>query len=97
MPLLEVQHIKKVTAAVQLEEPVAVTTDKYAAFIRASADDVINKALEYVFAKDKDFQNFLASDASRNPVPASLRVREPRAAGKGLRASKPPVSVAWKA
>ena len=44
MPLLEVQHIKKVTAAVQLEESVAVTTDKYAAFIHASADDVINKA-----------------------------------------------------
>ncbi len=97
MPLLEVQHIKKVTAAVQLEESVAVATNKYAAFIRASADDVINKALEYVFAKDKDFQNFLASDASRNPVPASLRVREPRAAGKGPRASKPPVSVARKA
>ena len=97
MPLLVVQHIKKVTAAVQLEEFVAVTTDKYAAFIRASADDVINKALEYVFAKDKDFQTFLASDASRYPVPTSLQVREPRAAGKGLRASKHTVPVARKA
>ncbi len=97
MPLLEVQHIKKVTGAVQFEESVAVATDKYAAFIRAGADDVIKKALEYVFAKNKDFQNSLASDVSRNSVPASLRVREPRAAGKGPRASKPPVSVAMKA
>jgi hypothetical protein len=97
MPLLVVQHIKKVTAAVQFEEFVAVTTDKYAAFIHASADDVINKALEYVFAKDKDFQKFLASDASRNPVPASLQVRESRAAGKDLRTSKHPVAVAMKA
>jgi hypothetical protein len=97
MPLLEVQHIKKVTAAVQLEESVAVATDKYAAFIRASADDVINKALEYVFAKDKDFQKFLASDASRNPVPHSLQVRESRAPGKDPRTSKHPVAVAMKA
>jgi hypothetical protein len=83
--LLEVQQIKKVTATVQIEESVATTVDKYAAFIDASADDVINKALEYVFSKDKDFKKFLASDASRNPVPASLQVRESRAAGKGVR------------
>jgi hypothetical protein len=97
MPLLEVQQIKKVTATVQIEESVAATTDKYAAFIHASANDVINKALEYVFAKDKDFQKFLASDASRNPVPASLQVKECRAAEKALRASKHPIPVARKA
>jgi hypothetical protein len=44
MPLLEVQHIKKVSAAFRLKESVAVATDKYAAFIHATADDVTNKA-----------------------------------------------------
>jgi hypothetical protein len=58
MPLLEVQHIKKVTAAVQLEESVAVATDKYAAFIRASADDVINKAWSMSLRRIKTFRIF---------------------------------------
>src|ERR1700722_20107945 len=44
MPLLEVQHIKKVNAAVRLKESVAVATDKDGAFIHAIADEVINKA-----------------------------------------------------
>ncbi|HEY5211590.1 MAG TPA: hypothetical protein VIJ38_01050 [Acidobacteriaceae bacterium] len=43
MPPLEVQHIKRATATVQIEESVALTTDKYAAFIHAIADDVINQ------------------------------------------------------
>jgi hypothetical protein len=30
--------------------------DQYAVFIRVSADDVVNHALEYVFSKDGDFR-----------------------------------------
>jgi hypothetical protein len=74
MPLLEVQQIKKLTATVTLEQSTAVYVDKYAAFIQATADDVVNKALEYVFSKDKEFQSFLASDAA-NSAPHSLRVK----------------------
>jgi hypothetical protein len=56
MALLEVIHIKKVTATFQIDEPLAHTLDQYAHHIHASADEVIGKALEFVFARDKDFQ-----------------------------------------
>jgi hypothetical protein len=39
-----VEQIKKVTVIVQIEKSVATTIDKYAAFIPASADHVINEA-----------------------------------------------------
>ena len=93
MPLLEVQQVKKLTATVHIEEPVAATLDKYAAFIHATADGVINKALEYVFARDKDFQKFLLSDAAAS-VPVSLRVKDSSVAAKAPKASKTPAPLA---
>src|ERR1035437_8522494 len=50
MPLLEIIPSKKVTATVSLEEPTANLVNQYAAFTRVAAADVVNKALEYVFA-----------------------------------------------
>ena len=44
MAPIGVEQIKKVTVTVQMEKSVATTRDKYAAFLHASADDVINKA-----------------------------------------------------
>ena len=44
MALIGVEQIKKATVTVQIEKSVATTIDKYAAFLHASADDVINKA-----------------------------------------------------
>jgi hypothetical protein len=74
MPLLEIVKTRHVTASIRLEEPTAALIDQYAAFLRASADEVVDKALTYVFAKDRDFQEFLRTpEATR--VPASLRVR----------------------
>ena len=58
MPLLEITPVKKLTATVSLEESTAKLVDQYAAFLKAPADDVVNKALEYVFTKDKEFQQF---------------------------------------
>ena len=97
MPLLEVQQIKKLTATITLEQSTASTVDKYAAFIKATADDVVNKALEYVFSKDKEFQQFLASEAA-NAVPHSLRVKgSSNGAVKGRRAAKTPASAVTRA
>ncbi len=76
MALLEVQPTKKVTATVALEESTASRVDQYAAFIQAPADEVVNKALEYVFGKDKEFQSFLASDVA-NAAPKQLRIKRP--------------------
>ena len=50
-------------------------------FIHASADEVVDKALNYVFLKDREFQEFLkTSEASH--VTSALRVR--KAPGKNM-------------
>ncbi len=74
MPLLEVNPIRHVSASIRLEEATAIEIDQYAAFIHASADDVVDKALNYVFSKDRDFQEFLKTPQAQNITPA-LRVR----------------------
>jgi len=75
MPLLEVSQNKKVSASIHLTETAATQLDQYAAFIHTSADSVIEEALGYVFAKDKEFQEFLKSpDAAK--VSPTLRVRK---------------------
>lgn len=74
MPLLEIVQVRRVTASIRLEESTAAQLDQYAAFLRATADEVVDKALSYVFAKDRDFQEFLRSPAAKD-VPASLRIR----------------------
>jgi hypothetical protein len=74
MPLLEIIQIRRVTARIRLEESTAAMIDQYAAFLHASPDEVVDKALCYVFAKDRDFQEFLRTPAAGG-VPASLRIR----------------------
>jgi hypothetical protein len=84
MALLAIKVSKKVSINCQLEESTAIQVDKYAAFAKAPADDVVNSALEYVFSKDKDFLEYL----EKNPelaAPETLRVKNPEesaAAGK---------------
>lgn len=74
MPLLEIVQIRRVTASIRLEESTAAMIDQYASFLHASADEVVDKALSYVFAKDRDFQEFLRTPEAAQ-VPASLRIR----------------------
>ena len=75
MPLLEVIQSRQVNASVRLDENTAALVDQYATFIHASADDVVSKALHYVFAKDRDFQDYLKSSLARHVTP-TLRVRK---------------------
>lgn len=74
MPLLEVSQSCHVSASIRLDEDTAKQVDQYAAFIHASADDVVDKALAYVFSKDRDFQEFLKSSEAQKITP-TLRVR----------------------
>ena len=74
MALIEVTQIRYVNATVRLDETTATQVDQYAAFIHASADDVVDKALAYVFSKDRDFQDFLRAPEAAHITP-SLRVR----------------------
>jgi hypothetical protein len=75
MPLLEVIQSRQISASVRLDEGTATQVDQYAAFIKASADDVVDKALNYVFAKDRDFQDFLRSPEAKQ-ISSTLRVRK---------------------
>ena len=68
MPLLEVIQTRQVSASIRLDEATATQVDQYAAFIHATADDVVDKALNYVFSKDRDFQEFL-----KTPQAAQVR------------------------
>jgi hypothetical protein len=78
MPLLEVIQTRHLSASIRLTDTTAAQVDQYAAFIHASADEVVEQALSYVFSKDRDFQEFLKSAEARKITP-TLRVR--RAAG----------------
>jgi hypothetical protein len=74
MPLLEIVQTNHVTAMIRLDETTAGQINQYAAFLHAPADDVVDKALAYVFAKDREFQDFLRTpEAAR--APRSLRIR----------------------
>jgi hypothetical protein len=85
MPLLEVIQTKQISASIRLSDTTATLVDQYAAFIRAGADDVVEQALTYVFAKDRDFQEFLKTPQAKQ-VASTLRVRKVPA----VEAAEPP-------
>ena len=74
MPLIEVNQSHLVSATIRLESATATLIDQYATFLHASADDVVDKALNYVFSKDREFQEYLKTSKSSHVVP-TLRVR----------------------
>lgn len=76
MPLLEVVQTRQISASIRLTDSTANQVDQYAAFIRASADDVIEEALKHCFGKDRDFQEFLKSPEAQKITP-TLRIRKP--------------------
>ena len=92
MPLLEVSQSRQISASIHMEESTALQIDQYANFIHASADDVIEQALKYIFSKDRDFQEFLKSPHARKITP-TLRIRKP-SANDSEPASRKPVSPA---
>jgi hypothetical protein len=75
MPLLEITQTRQISASIRLEEATATQVDQYAAFLHASADDVVDKALNYVFSKDRDFQDFLKTPQAKQ-VASTLRIRK---------------------
>jgi hypothetical protein len=101
MPLIEVTQSQYVSATIRLESATANLVDQYAAFVHGSADEVVDKALNYVFVKDREFQEHLKSSQAVKVAP-SLRVRrtgtEPVANGKtsvaGVETRREPTSKA---
>ena len=96
MPLLEIIQTRQISATIRVDETTAEQIDQYAAFLHASADEVVDKALAYVFAKDRDFQEFLRTpEAAR--VAQSLRIRRTQQNGAPSEAVQQPVKPSRKA
>ena len=93
MPLLEITASRKVTVTVSLEEPTASLVNQYAAFTSVPADDVVNKALEYVFTKDKDFQKYIGAPNDSKPIHPLRIKRNGDDRPKGKPGRKPATSV----
>lgn len=82
MPLLEIVQTHQVSATIRLDQATAELIDQYATFLHASADEIVDKALAYVFAKDRDFQEYLRTpEAARSAQ--SLRIRHAQQNGSG--------------
>ena len=88
MPLLEVTQTRHISASIRLTDTTAMQVDQYAAFIHASADDVVEQALTYVFSKDRDFQEYLKSSEAQRITP-TLRIRRAPASEAAEASSKP--------
>jgi hypothetical protein len=96
MPLLEIVQTRQISATIRLDESTAEQIDQYAAFLHASADEVVDKALAYVFAKDRDFQEFLRTPEAAS-VAQSLRIRRTQQNGAASEAVQQPVKPSRKA
>jgi hypothetical protein len=93
MPLLEVIQTRQVSASIRLTDSTATQVDQYASFIHASADDVVEQALTYVFTKDRDFQDFLKTPEAKQ-ASSTLRVRRAPAPDAAEPPAKKPASAA---
>ena len=89
MPLIEVVQNRQISASIRLDEATATQVDQYAAFIRACADEVVDKARHYVCSKDRAFQDFLRTPQARSITP-SLRVRKAASGDAPAAAAKKP-------
>ncbi|HWH60686.1 MAG TPA: hypothetical protein VN682_23875 [Terriglobales bacterium] len=92
MPLLEVAQTRHVSASIRLTDSTALLVDQYAAFIKAPANSVVEEALKHVFAKDRDFQEYLKSPEAQRITP-TLRVRRVPTNDRAEPAAKKPVPV----
>ncbi len=93
MPLLEVVQTRHLSASIRLTDTTATQVDQYAAFIHASANDVVEQALAYVFSKDREFQEYLRTPEAQRITP-TLRVRRGNANDGAEASAKKPVSAA---
>ena len=96
MPLLEIIQTRQISATIRVDETTAEQIDQYAAFLHASADEVVDKALAYVFAKDRDFQEFLRTPEAAS-VAQSLRIRRTQQNGAASEPAQQPVKPSRKA
>jgi hypothetical protein len=73
VPPLEINQSRYINASVRLDEPIAAQFAQYAAFTRASADDFVDEALNYVLSKDSDLADFLKTPQAKQ-ADSTLRI-----------------------
>ena len=81
MALFTVKTSNKIDTSMKLEESTVKLLDRYAHYLKASAEDVVNASLEYVFERDKDFQNYLQQNPDEE-IAGTVRIRKPAAPAK---------------
>lgn len=86
MALFTVKTSKKVETSMRLEESTAKMLDRYAHFHQGPADDVVNEALEYIFKRDRDFQQYLHQNPNQE-VTASVRIKKAPGSAKPTKPS----------
>ena len=86
MALFTVKTSRKVETQLKLEESTAKMLDRYAHFHKASADDVANQALEYIFGHDKDFQQYLSKHPDEE-VASTLRIKKAPGSAKAAKSA----------
>lgn len=75
---------------VRIDEPLAVMMERYAEFLDGSTvDHVIAEALDFVFKKDTQFKDWLASHPSPIPKPPA-ETPKVKPNGSTIAANKPP-------
>ena len=86
MPLLDPPkpEVPKRRYYVKIDQPLAVTMEKYAEFLQTdSIDHVITQALDFVFRRDTDFKTWLADGSGTAPsAPPKTKRAKPAAQGK---------------
>ena len=92
-PLLELVQSKKVTATVTLEQSTAELVDRYAQYVNGGADEVVDKALNYVFSKDKDFQKYAEENKGEAKAPSASPVQAHRVCAQRDGQGESPVMV----
>ena len=88
MPLLDPPkpEIPKRKYYVKIDEPLAISMEKYAEFLQTdSIDHVITQALDFVFRKDTEFKTWQANGSGTAPsAPAKVKRARPAAQAKEL-------------
>ena len=69
---------------VRLEEPLALTMERYAEFLGTdNLDHVVSQALQFIFKRDSQFRSWLEQHPERTPKPARTKAASKSTAHDG--------------
>jgi len=69
---------------VRIEEPLALTMERYAEFLGTdNVDHVISQALQFIFKRDSQFKSWLAQNPEPTPKPVKPKASSKSAASDG--------------